>query len=102
MELTDDHYAITELIRRHLAAAETVGFVGGRIDLAMGWGSRAPGEAVSLEALIERSDRATQRAGRRDCGQDQVPADGAVATVLAEPGSPLLSGESPDSSLQNR
>jgi diguanylate cyclase (GGDEF)-like protein/PAS domain S-box-containing protein len=36
MELTDDRDAITELIRRHLAAAETVGFVGGRIGLAMG------------------------------------------------------------------
>jgi len=66
MELTDDHDAITELIRRHLAAAETVGFVGGRIELAMGWVSRAPGEPVSLEALIERSDRASHGGDRRD------------------------------------
>ncbi len=57
MELTGHRDAITELIRRHLAAAETVGFVGGQIELAMGWATRAPGEAVSLEALIERSDR---------------------------------------------
>jgi diguanylate cyclase (GGDEF)-like protein/PAS domain S-box-containing protein len=63
MELTDDRDAITELIRRYLAAAETVGFVGGRIELAMGWVSRGPGEAASLEALIERSDRVAQTMG---------------------------------------
>jgi diguanylate cyclase (GGDEF)-like protein/PAS domain S-box-containing protein len=63
MELTDDRDAVTELIRRYLAAAETVGFVGGRIELAMGWVSRAPGEAASLEALIERSDRVAQTTG---------------------------------------
>lgn len=61
MELTDDRDTITELIRRHLAAAETIGFVGGRIEISLGWAARAPGETVSLEALIERSDRAAQR-----------------------------------------
>jgi hypothetical protein len=66
MELMDDRDAITELIRRYLAAAETVGFVGGRIELAMGWVSRAPGEAVSLEALIEQSDRASHSPAPRD------------------------------------
>jgi diguanylate cyclase (GGDEF)-like protein/PAS domain S-box-containing protein len=60
MELTDDRDAITELIRRHLAAAETVGFVGGRIELALGWATRSPGQVLSLETLIERSDRAAQ------------------------------------------
>lgn len=60
MELTDDRDTITELIRRHLAAAETVGFVGGRIEVALGWAHRAPEQAVSLEGLIERSDRAVQ------------------------------------------
>jgi diguanylate cyclase (GGDEF)-like protein/PAS domain S-box-containing protein len=64
MELTDDRDTITELIRRHLGAAETIGFVGGRIELALGWATRSAGEAVSLETLMERSDRAA-REGRR-------------------------------------
>jgi diguanylate cyclase (GGDEF)-like protein/PAS domain S-box-containing protein len=58
MELTEDRDAVTELIRRHLAAAETVGFVGGRIELALGWVTRASGEAASLETLIQRADLA--------------------------------------------
>jgi diguanylate cyclase (GGDEF)-like protein/PAS domain S-box-containing protein len=66
MELTGDRDAINELIRRHLAAAETVGFVGGRIELALGWVTRPPGAAVSLEGLIERSDRAARQGARRD------------------------------------
>jgi diguanylate cyclase (GGDEF)-like protein/PAS domain S-box-containing protein len=64
MELTDDRDAITELIRRQLAAAETVEFVGGRIEIALGWATRLPGEAASLEALMERSDRAAQAGSR--------------------------------------
>jgi diguanylate cyclase (GGDEF)-like protein/PAS domain S-box-containing protein len=66
MELTDDRDTITELIRRHLAAAETVGFVGGRIEVALGWANRAPGAPVSLEALIEQSDRSARVRARTD------------------------------------
>jgi diguanylate cyclase (GGDEF)-like protein len=62
MDLIDDPGTLTEHIRRHLASAETRGFVGGRIELSMGWITRWPRDPASLEELVQRSERAARTA----------------------------------------
>jgi len=48
--------AITQRIRRHLAAPETTEFVGAQVDVSFGWTTRLAGETTSLEDLVARSD----------------------------------------------
>jgi diguanylate cyclase (GGDEF)-like protein/PAS domain S-box-containing protein len=60
-----DRNAVSGRIHKHLADPQTVEFVGGGIDVGLGWVTRTPGDDSSLEDLITRSDRATHSANVR-------------------------------------
>ncbi len=62
-----DCAAVTNRIRAHLGAPETMTFVGATPEVSCGWTTRRAGDRTSLEDLMARSDRAMleEREARR-------------------------------------
>jgi diguanylate cyclase (GGDEF)-like protein/PAS domain S-box-containing protein len=71
--------AVTRRIGEHLAAADTVAFVGAELAVSFGWATRPAGERSTLEVLVARADWAMleAREARRAPGSLRRPAAGA-------------------------
>jgi diguanylate cyclase (GGDEF)-like protein/PAS domain S-box-containing protein len=57
-----DRAGVANRMAEHLTHTETVRFVGERVDVALGWATRRPGDTASLEDLLDQSDRAIRSA----------------------------------------
>jgi diguanylate cyclase (GGDEF)-like protein/PAS domain S-box-containing protein len=53
-----DRAGVANRMTEHLTNTETVRFVGERVDIALGWATRRPGDPASIEDLLGQCDRA--------------------------------------------
>ena len=57
-----DRAGVANRMSEHLTNSDTVRFVGERVDIALGWATRRPGDPASIEDLLGQSDRALRTA----------------------------------------